>query len=343
MSRLLHVTKYLQKPAEHDTGPMVAVGGSSRYLQRAAVEALRAVVLGNDDDMGESRFEGRDIDLASVLDELATISMWGDRRLVVVEDADDFVSNNRAGLESYLESPARKGVLVLLCKSWKKNTRLHKSLAKQGLVLECDDLAGGQLAKWLTDTSRDQYDRTLARDAASLLIEFAGTELGQLDQELAKLASFVGERPRIEVDDVRAVVGGWRAETTWAMLDAVQDGRVDTALTQLDKLLRANEAPQKILGGLVFTFRRLAKAVQASAMRVPLKEALRQAGVRRPSDLDRGERYLRRIGRPNAERFLERLAEADVGMKGGSRLPDRTQLEKLLLVLAGPPAPERRR
>ncbi len=342
MSRTLHASAYLKKPDEHDLPAMVAVPGGSRFLQRSVLDDLRHRVLGDDDDgMGETRFEGRDADLASVLDELSTVSMWGDRRLVVVEDADDFVSRFRGELESYLDSPSRKSVLVLLCKSWNKSTRLHKALAKQGLVLTCDDLQGGQLTSWLTATAKEEYGRQLARDAAALLVEFAGTELGLLDQELAKLAAFVGDRPRIDADDVRAVVGGWRAETTWAMLDAVQDGRGGDALVQLDKLLNANEAPQKILGGLSFVFRRLAKAVQLSARRVPLGESLKQAGIRRPADVDRGERFLRRIGRVRAERFLERLAAADEGMKGGSKLPDRTQLEQLLIVLGGPPAARR--
>lgn len=335
-----HATAYLRDPDAHDLGPMVVLGGGSRYLMRAVLAVVRRTVLGEDaDDFGETRFAGKEAELAAVLDELAMVSMWGDRRLVVVDDADDFVSRHRGELEKYLELPARRSVLVLACQSWRKNTRLHKALDDRGLVLECDELTGGKLQKWLGELARDRFGKQLARDAGTLLVELAGPDLGLLDQELGKLTAYVGERKRIEADDVRAVVGGWRAETTWVMLDALQGGHVDVALAQLDMLLRSNEAPQRILGGVVFALRRLAKAVRLTARRVPLRDALREAGLYRPSDAELAERYLRRVGRAHAERFSQVLVEADGDMKGGSPLPERAQLERLLVELAGPPVP----
>ena len=67
---------------------------------------------------------------------------------------------------------------------------------------------------------------------------------------------------------------------------------------------------------------------------MPLDQALRQAGVF-PQAVGPSQSYLRRIGRPNAERILNYLLETDTGLKGGSRLPERIQLELLLVRLAG--------
>ena len=66
--------------------------------------------------------------------------------------------------------------------------------------------------------------------------------------------------------------------------------------------------------------------------------ALQQAGVF-PRDVDATERYLRRIGRQRAEQILSLLLQADSGLKGGSRLSERLQLELLLLRLSGAVAP----
>ena len=66
----------------------------------------------------------------------------------------------------------------------------------------------------------------------------------------------------------------------------------------------------------------------------PLRAALQQAGVF-PRDVESTERYLRRIGRQRAEQILALLLQADSGLKGGSRLPERLQLEQLLLRLCG--------
>jgi len=190
------------------------------------------------------------------------------------------------------------------------------------------------LTAWLVDSSETLYGKQLSRDAAALMVELAGTGLGLLEQELGKLSSYVGDRPRITPEDVRQMVGGWKAETTWTMLDAVRDGDPGTALGCLEKLLTAGEAGPKLLGGVSFVFRKLADATERSREGVQLPAALKDAGVFF-RDIEKAERYLRRVKRPRAEKILARLLKADSDLKGGSQLSDRLQMELLLLWLSG--------
>jgi len=330
----MHATKFLKNPGDATIGPVAVLFGPERHLKLAALGALREIVLGEEGDLGLARFTGRDTDLKNVADELRTISMWGDRRLVVVDEADDFVSKHRVGLEKYLQHPAQKSVLVLDVKSWPKNTRLAKAVAKIGLDIECKALSGRELSSWLSETCGEQYEKQITRDALALMIELAGVDLGLLDTELSKLVAYVGDRKRIDADDVRALVGGWKAETTWTMLAAVRDGHIATALTCLDKLLVAGEAPQKVLGGISFVFRRVAQATEFSRQGIPLHAALQRAGVF-PRDVGPTETYLRRIGRGRAEKIYRLLLTADGDLKGSSRAPLRVQLERLLIELSG--------
>src|SRR5690606_30795737 len=142
-----------------------------------------------------------------VVDSLLTISMWSPRQMVLVEDADEFVTNYREGIERYLERPAKKSVLVLEVKSWPSNTRLAKKAAAIGLPLDCAPLKGAELLGWLSEQCRAKHGKKIDRAAAQLLVELAGTELGLLDQELAKLAAFVGQAPDIGSEVVEKLVG----------------------------------------------------------------------------------------------------------------------------------------
>ena len=330
----MHAVDFLKDPAKHETGPMAVVYGAQRYLKQAAFAALAKHVLGEQDDPAVVRFDGKMADWKTVSDELLMVSMWGDRKLVVVEDADDFVTKNRPLLEKYLEKPAKKSVVVLDLKSFPANTKLAKAVAKLGLPIECSELKGAALERWLADTASQKYGKKLPRDAASLIPELAGNDLALLDQELSKLASYVGDRPQIAAEDVAKLVGGWRAQTTWEMIDALQDGQLGIALHHLDKLLAAGHAPQMVLGGITHVYRKLAAATELSRQGMNLNAALKQAGVFW-SSIDPSARYLKRIGRPRAERFHELLLAADAGMKGSSRLPERVILESLLVQLSG--------
>jgi DNA polymerase-3 subunit delta len=327
----MHAVEFLKQPPEQ-IPPMVVLSGGQRHLKHAAFAYLRKQII-DDDETSLTRFLGKDAQLQAVSDELHTVSMWGDRRLVIVDDADDFVTTYRGGLEKLVEKPAKKSVLVLDVGTWPKTTRLYKQVSAKGLEIECSDLKGTQLLKWAQDTMKDVHGQVISRDAANLLIEFVGEELGMLDSELSKLASYVGAKGKIEIGDVKAIVGGWRMETTWAMTDAARDDDLGFALTALDQLLTAGEAPLKLFGGITFVFRKFAQATDL-ARTIQLDQALRQAGVF-PAAVGPGQTYLRRLGRVKAERILQKLVEVDSGMKGANPLPERMQLERLMLELAG--------
>ena len=51
--------------------------------------------------------------LADVLDELFTLPFFSRRRLVIVEEADTFVTKHRKDLEAYVQAPSTSGTLVL--------------------------------------------------------------------------------------------------------------------------------------------------------------------------------------------------------------------------------------
>jgi len=334
----MHATEFLKHPEKAKIEHIAVLFGNERYLRQSCLKAIEQRVLGEDADkeISLTRFEGKSADLKSVLDELLTISMWGDRRLVIVEDADDFVTKNRVGLEKSLQKPPKKSVLILLVKKWQKTTRLYKLVEQIGLNLACEPLKDREIPRWLIETAKTHYEKELPRPAASLLLELAGGNLGLLEQELAKLASYVGERNRITADDVSQLVGGWRAETTWAMIDALLVGQVGDALVCLDKLLAAREAPLMILGGLAFKFRQLSQATEMSRQRMKLPAALQNAGVWR-NKIGEAEQYLRRIGRPRAEKIAGQILEAREALGGGrgSLSPEqqRIVLETLLIRL----------
>jgi DNA polymerase III subunit delta len=327
----MHAIDFLKQPPD-PIPPVVVLSGGQKYLKQSALALLRKHLI-DDDETSLTRFPGPDAQLQSVADELHTVSMWGDRRLVIVDNADEFVTAFRGGLEKFVDKPAKKSVLVLDVNTWQKTTRLYKQVLAKGLEIDCSDLKGSQLLKWIQDTVKDVYQQSISREAANLLIEFVGEELGLLDTELAKLASFVGASGKIDVSDVKAIVGGWRMETTWAMTDATRDNDLDLALKALDQLLTAGEPPMKLLGGITFVFRKFSQAAEYSRS-TQLDQALRQAGVF-PAAVVPGQNYLRRLGRAKAERILQTLLAADSGLKGANSLPERLLLERLLLELAG--------
>ncbi len=342
-TKKLHAVDYLAAPQKYPPLPVCVVYGDESFLRRQALAKLRQAVLGGDEaEFSYFAFDGRSAELADVLSELATVAMFGNgKRMAVVDDADDFVTRYRSQLEDYVAEPAASGVLVLDLKTFPANTRLYKAVAADGLPIDCNAPRAAAVGRWLGRWAEQAHAIKLAPAAAEMMVEMIGSELGLLDQELAKLALVAGPDRRVTPEMVGESVGGWRAKTTWVMLDAVLDGDVSGAMVQLDRLLGSGETPIGLLGQISASLRRFAAATrlvfqdQAAGRRMQLRRSLEQAGVR-SFVLAKAESQLRRLGRDRGAKLYGWLIQADLDLKGASALPPRLILERLIVRLAAP-------
>ena len=327
-----HAIDFLNAKAEK-LPQIVVQYGQDAWFKHAVRDVLLKLAENPDDDPPQFlRFSGKDCDLKTIRDELSTVAMFGGRRMVLVEDADEFVSKFRQALEHLFEKPPPNSLLVLDVTSWVKTTRLAKLCDANRLAIDCSPLTAANLVRWLVDEAKRRFGKQLTRDAAALMVELAGTSTGLLDQELCKAAAYVGDRAKISPEDISTLIGGWKADTTWAMIDAVRDGRPGDAIDRLDLLLRSNEPALKLVGGINYVFRKICAAVEISRRGTPLPTALAEAGCR-PQELKPVEAFLRRVRRPHADRLLRLLMTIDQGLKGADPLPERHQLESFLLQL----------
>lgn len=353
MPNTLHAFDFLDRPPTA-VPPVVVLFGNESFLKRLATSSLRRAIVG-DDDAPFTTLEGTSAQWRDVIDELSTMSLFGgERRLVVLEAADKFVTSERGRLEAYVDKPRSSGVLILDVDSWASNTKLYKAVDKVGLQVDCrapEKAAGkrkvldeSRLCKWLVAWSQKQHDAKLEAIAAEQLLELVGPEFGLLDQELAKLALFAGPGGKIDVQMVRDVVGGWRTQTIWELIDAAADGDAGEALKQLDRLLQAGEHPVALFGQISWSLRRFAAATriyqeaEQTKQRIPLREALIQAGIPHwnKKGLERAELQLKQLSRGRAGRIYQWLLETDLALKGSHSNPHRARfaLEQLFLRMA---------
>jgi len=350
-SKALDALDFLAHPGKHPPAAVCVLFGDDSFLKRLVLGELKQVVLeGEDAEFSTRVFDGRELELRDLRDALATRNLFGGgRHLVIVDEADPFVSNNRQDLEDYVKQPRTGSVLVLDVKQWASNTKLYKLVAESGLQIECRFPPPAKLQKWLIARTQKEHGATLEPAAAERLAETVESELGLYDQELAKLAAIAGQGGTIDVKLVDEAVGGWRAKSAWDMLDAALEGNTTTALMQLDHLLLSGEVPIAILAQIGANLRRLAAAVriiaemEAARKTTNLRYALERAGVK-PFLLGKVEGQLRRLGRPRAAQLYRWLLAADLALKGSSSSPARSRLvlEELIVRISATPATARR-
>jgi DNA polymerase III subunit delta len=331
MDALTLIDKLPKLPLRH----LYVLYGDQDFLKRQIRQAIQTKALGDaDPEFAVSQYTGETADFKEIRVELDTLPFLCERRVVIIENADSFVTKNRPALETHAAAVGKTSVLVLEVKTFAGTTRLAQLVPDDGSV-ECKGPTVPKAAGWSIAWAKNRYQKILEPDAADMLVESAGVHLGLLDQELGKLSAYVGDRLRIELADAEALVGRSRAANVFKIMDAIGDGKPAIALNILHQLFQDEESPLGILLALAHNLRRLAAVGYHVSRKVSPDVAMDRANVPKwPVARESIRKQLRHFGPQRIARLPGWLLETDLGLKGGSTLPERLQVERFLLRLA---------
>ena len=218
--------------------PVYALVGPDPFLQ---LMRLSEVMRDLPKDVQRIDVEGERAELADVLDELRSFAMFGGGKVVVVRDGDAFVTRFREQLEDYVAAPSDSGTLVLRLSSLPKGQRIYKAIDKVGRIEDCSPPR--DLARWVSDRARSTHKVTLEPDAARMLVDLVGEDLGRLDNETAKLA-IDAEGGKVTAKQVSASVAFQREQEMWDMTNMLAAGDTAEALRRWRQLVQLDPSTE---------------------------------------------------------------------------------------------------
>lgn len=300
---------------------MVVLHGKELFLvwehSRRLADRLREV----HGDVATAHFDGASASAAEVLDELRSFGLLAPHTLVIVDDAERFlgVESKRRALETYAGQPEEHSTLLLRAGTWRPGN-LDKMIAKVGAVVRCDPVPEAKALAWCVARAAKRHDATLERDAAELLVERIGVDLGRLDGEMAKLAAAAaeGEGPAVVNRElVVELVGRSREEEAWLIQEVLLRGDPAAAMAAMRELLTISRAaPQQLTWALSELARKLEAAASLKDAGVPdqqIAKHLRLWGETRGPILSAA----RRVPRARLAALLHRTVDLDYRMKRG--------------------------
>ena len=188
--------------------PVYLLMGEEPYYPDRACEAILAHALEDSErDFNQTVFYGLDTDVATVASEARSYPMMADRRLVVVKEAQSMKSLE--DLATYCGEPMDSTVLVLLLHGARADKRkaLYKNVMKNGVVMDSTALRDYEIDRWIAMYYREK-GLSIAPDAAQLLGESAGTDLGKIAIETEKMLKNLPEgTTSVTAEDIEKNVG----------------------------------------------------------------------------------------------------------------------------------------
>ena len=150
---------------------------------------------------------GRDITVDDIEENAKRYPMMSERQVVIVKEAQD-LSRTIEKLVSYAENPQVSTVLVLNYKYKKidKRKSLYKAINKIGIVYESKKLYENQVAEWIRRVlTLKNY--TISPKASQMLVEFLGTDLSKINNELEKLQIILPKGTQITPAHIEENIG----------------------------------------------------------------------------------------------------------------------------------------
>ncbi len=251
------------------------------------------------------------------LQDLATPSLFGEPRAMLLTDARSLSKEAMTELVAYLAAPDAGSPIVICCQTAERGkpaAALEKAVKPVGEVREMK-IVRKDLETWVIQRARGR-EIDLAPPAARALVETVGEEPAELASALEQLASaFAGQKitPQLVGKQFR----GLGDQKVWDLCDRAFGKDLPGAIRSLRAVEEGGDDPLMVLGGIASRVRDLMK-VRAQPDRLPPAELAKRAGLR----FDwQARRYREQAGRFSMTELVaihDRITEADRALKSGA-------------------------
>jgi DNA polymerase-3 subunit delta len=299
--------------------------GADELLVRRAAERL----------LSELRSEGQ-VEVVDVraselreqgLPDLRTGSLFGDRRALVIRDAQELPAELGTQLVAELEGPPPDATVILLASGTGRIVKLARAIKAAGGRVDVAAPREWEDTRWagLVREEFGLHRRTADAAAIEAILGHAGLDVSQIAE---KVAQVVAAAPPGTIDEaaVERSVVGHGSRGSFAVADAMCEREPAKALRLLRGVLETGSDPIMVLGALVYRIRSLVAVAgkvdpRVVGLRISAGQARRLQGVRR------------NFGPGELTAAVRTLADADVEIKSGE-LPPELVIERAVVRIA---------
>ncbi|MBK9171158.1 MAG: DNA polymerase III subunit delta [Bryobacterales bacterium] len=232
------------------------LGPEAYHRDRCRGALVSASLPEEDREEGLSRHDLNESDLAALLDDARSLSLFASRRLLVAANAEGVLPHARAadqenkaaaaGLAAYLRDPV-PGVTILFeatafdfeGEDKKKLERVQKFFAGIPCVVEFRRQTPAQAAAEAARLAREA-GLTISRDLLQELTESLGANVTRISVEIRKLSLYKGAEA-VTTEDISTLVPDARATTVFALVNALARRDRRKSLDLLDTFVREGE------------------------------------------------------------------------------------------------------
>ncbi len=199
------------------------MGEEAYYIDKISDYIENNILAEEEKGFNQMVLYGRDVTIEDIEANAKRFPMMSDKQVVIVKEAQD-LSRTIEKLAAYAENPQPSTVLVI-CYKYKtidKRKRLAKIVAEMGCLFESKRLYDNQVSEWISSNLKDKGYQ-IEPKAAHMLVEFLGTNLSKIDNELGKLALIIEAGSVISASHIEENIGISKDYNNFELRKAIGD------------------------------------------------------------------------------------------------------------------------
>lgn len=231
------------------------MGEEPYYIDQLSSYIEKNVLSEEEKGFNQMVLYGRDVTVEDIVSNAKRYPMMADYQVVIVKEAQD-LSRTIEKLVDYAKQPQPSTILVMnyKYKTIDKRKSLYKTLQKTGVVYESKKLYENQVGEWIRRVLAGQ-DYAIAPKAAQMLVEFLGTDLSKINNELEKLKIILPVGTQITAEHIEENIGISKDYNNFELRKAIGERNVLKA-HQIVKYFADNpkDNPMVVTVSLLFNF-----------------------------------------------------------------------------------------
>ncbi|NJB35741.1 DNA polymerase III subunit delta [Croceivirga sp. JEA036] len=183
------------------------MGEEPYYIDRITDYIAKNVLTEEEQGFNQMTVYGKDTTVDEIVSNAKRFPMMAEYQVVIVKEA-QHLSRTIEQLAEYAKNPQPTTVLVFNYKYKKldKRKKVYKEIAKTGIIFESKKLYENQVADWIRRVLSGKGYKITPK-AAALLVEFLGTDLSKISNELEKLYLVLKKNTEITADNIETHIG----------------------------------------------------------------------------------------------------------------------------------------
>jgi len=314
--------------------PIYFLMGEEAYYIDTLSKFIEDNVLSEEEKgFNQTVFYGRDVKIEDIVSTAKRFPMMAKRQVVIVKEAQD-LARTLENLEGYANNPQPTTVLVICYKYKKldKRKKIYKAIAKNGIIFESKKLYENQIPDWIRRVLAGK-GYTISPKASQMLVEFLGTDLGKINNELEKLQLIVKPEEQISAQTIENNIGISKDYNNFELLNAIARRDIKKAFGIIQYFAHdPKNHPTVVTVSTLFGF--FSKVMKYHAL-VNKSQAPKVLGVH-PFFIKDYETAARNYPMRRISAIIASIREIDVKSKGvGANLTQADLLKELLVKVVG--------